>query len=179
MYFMNLALPSKGVIFSTGTKGITTDNSGDEVLAQAQDGGGTNNANFLTLQDGVNGQMQMYLWTGSIPDSMLQIAHSTTGIPADSLRYFAVQGSFNTNVNNDLFTNPVVNKAFVIVVKNAISTVGTSSQGCSSGQNSVALPPSNTVTNKIVLIDRGGCSFAEKVLGAQLGGALGVIVINN
>lgn len=29
------------------------------------------------------------------------------------------------------------------------------------------------------MIDRGSCSFAEKVLGAQLGGAAGVIVINN
>ena len=166
-------------VFSTGTKGVATDNSGDEVLAQAQDGGGTNNANFLTQPDGVGGQMQMYLWTGSLPDSMVQISHSSTGVPPDSLRYFAIQGSFNTNLQNDLFTNPVLHRNFVIVQKNAISTVGTSSQGCSSGQMSVALPPSNNVTNQIVLIDRGGCSFAEKVLGAQAGGAAGVIVINN
>lgn len=165
--------------FSTGTKGVPTDNSGDEVLAQAQDGGGTNNANFLTQPDGVGGQMQMYLWTGSLPDSMVQISNSSTGVPADSLRYFAIQGSFNTNLQTDLFTNPVLNRNFVIVQKNAISTVGTSSQGCSSGQMSVALPPSNNVSNQIVLIDRGGCSFAEKVLGAQEGGAAGVIIINN
>ena len=166
-------------VFSSGLKGTATDNSGDEVLAQAQDGGGTNNANFLTQPDGVGGQMQMYLWTGSLPDSMLQISHSTTGVPADSLRYFAIQGSFNTNLQTDLYTNPVLHKNFVIVQKNAISTVGTSSQGCSSGQMSVALAPSNVVTNQIVLIDRGGCSFAEKVLGAQAGGAAGVIIINN
>lgn len=37
----------------------------DPVLAEAQDGGGTNNANFSTPADGVSGRMQMYLWNGS------------------------------------------------------------------------------------------------------------------
>ena len=37
----------------------------DYVLADAQDGGGTNNANFSTPPDGSNGRMQMYLWNGS------------------------------------------------------------------------------------------------------------------
>ncbi len=40
----------------------------DAVKAQAQDGGGTNNANFLTLPDGIRGRMQMYLWTAPNPD---------------------------------------------------------------------------------------------------------------
>ncbi len=37
----------------------------DAVLADAQDGGGTNNANFSTPGDGGNPRMQMYLWNGS------------------------------------------------------------------------------------------------------------------
>ena len=37
----------------------------DYVMADAQDGGGTNNANFSTPADGSNGRMQMYLWGGS------------------------------------------------------------------------------------------------------------------
>ncbi|GAB4037545.1 M36 family metallopeptidase [Spirosoma gilvum] len=36
----------------------------DYVFADAQDGGGTNNANFYTPVDGYNGRMQMYLWNG-------------------------------------------------------------------------------------------------------------------
>ncbi|MEO0472428.1 MAG: M36 family metallopeptidase, partial [Bacteroidota bacterium] len=36
----------------------------DYVEAEAQDGGGTNNANFATPADGGNGRMQMFLWTG-------------------------------------------------------------------------------------------------------------------
>ncbi|HSV15262.1 MAG TPA: M36 family metallopeptidase, partial [Tepidisphaeraceae bacterium] len=39
----------------------------DPVLAEAQDGGGTNNANFATPVDGSSPRMQMYLWTYSTP----------------------------------------------------------------------------------------------------------------
>ncbi|MDP9046324.1 MAG: M36 family metallopeptidase, partial [Pseudomonadota bacterium] len=35
----------------------------DPVNAEAQDGGGTNNANFATPPDGTSPRMQMYLWT--------------------------------------------------------------------------------------------------------------------
>ncbi len=38
---------------------------GDYVKADAQDGGGTNNANFATPPDGTSGRMQMYLWSGT------------------------------------------------------------------------------------------------------------------
>jgi hypothetical protein len=38
----------------------------DFVLADAQDGSGTNNANFATPPDGGSGRMQMYLWSGAI-----------------------------------------------------------------------------------------------------------------
>ena len=41
---------------------------GDFVLADAQDGSGTNNANFSTPPDGGSGRMQMYLWTAPNPD---------------------------------------------------------------------------------------------------------------
>ena len=40
----------------------------DYVLAEAQDGGGTNNANFATPPDGSSGRMQMYVWTAPNPD---------------------------------------------------------------------------------------------------------------
>ena len=40
----------------------------DAVLAEAQDGGGTNNANFATPADGSKPRMQMYIWTRSTPN---------------------------------------------------------------------------------------------------------------
>jgi uncharacterized protein (TIGR03437 family) len=39
--------------------------AGDPIQAQAQDGGGTNNANFSTGADGSTARVQMYLWSGS------------------------------------------------------------------------------------------------------------------
>jgi len=39
----------------------------DEVQAEAQDGGGTNNANFATPSDGNRPRMQMYLWNQTTP----------------------------------------------------------------------------------------------------------------
>ncbi|MDZ4289264.1 MAG: M36 family metallopeptidase, partial [Prosthecobacter sp.] len=43
-------------------------NGNDAVLADAQDGSGTNNANFSTPADGSPGRMQMYVFTGPTPD---------------------------------------------------------------------------------------------------------------
>ncbi|HYF36078.1 MAG TPA: M36 family metallopeptidase, partial [Prosthecobacter sp.] len=40
----------------------------DPVNAEAQDGSGTNNANFSTPVDGGRGRMQMFLWTDPAPD---------------------------------------------------------------------------------------------------------------
>ena len=40
----------------------------DSVSAEAQDGGGTNNANFSTPADGSRPRMQMYLWTITSPN---------------------------------------------------------------------------------------------------------------
>jgi len=42
-------------------------NGNDHVNAEAQDGSGTNNANFGTPADGGSGRMQMYLWTLTNP----------------------------------------------------------------------------------------------------------------
>ncbi|MCI0652978.1 MAG: M36 family metallopeptidase, partial [Methylococcaceae bacterium] len=41
---------------------------GDAVQAEAQDGSGTNNANFMTPADGAAPRMQMYLWNRSSPE---------------------------------------------------------------------------------------------------------------
>ena len=39
----------------------------DAVIANAQDGSGFNNANFMTPPDGQNGRMRMYLWNSDLP----------------------------------------------------------------------------------------------------------------
>lgn len=57
--------------FTEAARNFQTDNfgrgglGGDAVRAEAQDAGGTNNANFFTPADGQPPRMQMYLWTGT------------------------------------------------------------------------------------------------------------------
>ena len=41
---------------------------GDAVILNAQDGSGTDNANFATPPDGQAGRMRMYMWTHSTPE---------------------------------------------------------------------------------------------------------------
>lgn len=60
--------------FNEVTGNFQDDNQGrggagnDHVNAEAQDGVGTNNANFSTPADGSSGRMQMFLWTAPTPD---------------------------------------------------------------------------------------------------------------
>lgn len=145
----------------------------DAVMAEAQDGGGTNNANFLTLPDGAPGRMQMYLWTSNAPAQLVHIQTSPT-YPTGNVSFTAIQAAFGANITTTGVTGPLV-----IAEQNFNSPVSCANDcGCGTGQG-VGLPPNNNVAGKIVLIDRGGCTFVEKVMSAQLGGAIGAIVINN
>lgn len=74
-YFNNVIhdkLYQHGFIESAGN--FQEDNFGngglgsDSVNAEAQDGSGTNNANFATPSDGSNPRMQMFIWTQSTPN---------------------------------------------------------------------------------------------------------------
>ena len=59
--------------FTEGALNFQEDNFGnggagsDSVNAEAQDGNGTNNANFATPSDGSNPRMQMFVWTTTSP----------------------------------------------------------------------------------------------------------------
>ncbi|MCX2741097.1 T9SS-dependent M36 family metallopeptidase [Pontibacter anaerobius] len=139
----------------------------DGVMAEAQDGGGTNNANFLTLQDGVPGRMQMYLWTSSVPAELLHIT-----VPAAVAgSYIGVQAAFGPEVNETGVAGSIV--------------LADPANGCSGTPalpaGSVPVPFANQaeITGNIALVDRGECSFIEKALNAQASGATAVIVVNN
>ncbi|KAJ2908332.1 hypothetical protein GGI21_002994, partial [Coemansia aciculifera] len=75
---------------------------GDYVVAFAQDGGGTNNANFATPPDGENPRMRMYIWTQTRPnrDGDLEqdiVAHEFTHGISNRL----TGGPSNTDCLND------------------------------------------------------------------------------
>ena len=76
LFYLNNVLHDRlyGYGFTEGAGNFQSDNFGrgglgnDPVNAEAQDGGGTNNANFATPSDGSRPRMQMYLWTSPTPD---------------------------------------------------------------------------------------------------------------
>jgi len=128
---------------------------GDAVLAEAQDGSGTDNANFSTPRDGRNGRMQMYLWTGNGPTHQVVINAPTAA------SYDASGATFGPALTSAGTTGDVV------VVNDG---VGSGSDGCEAMSG---------LSGKIALIDRGTCAFVDKALNAQTAGAIAVIVANN
>lgn len=131
---------------------------GDYVQAEAQDGSGTNNANFGTPPDGNNGRMQMFLWNTVSADKIL-----TVNEPGNlSGQQFSAQPA---NFGGDITQDPLSGEVVIVDDGNAQGSLG-----CD--------PPQNDVSGKIALIDRGSCEFGVKMLNAEEAGAIAVIVCN-
>ncbi|HEU0037006.1 MAG TPA: M36 family metallopeptidase [Kofleriaceae bacterium] len=127
---------------------------GDALLAEAQDnanGGSRNNANMSTPADGMSPRMQVFLWSGSI-DSSLAVANRT---PA-------------TGTANG-FGPPSFNISAGVAIANDGS--GTTTDACQALTNNVA--------GKIVVVDRGTCTFESKALAVQNAGGAGMILVDN
>ncbi|WP_324675354.1 T9SS-dependent M36 family metallopeptidase [Hymenobacter sp. GOD-10R] len=130
----------------------------DDVRAEAQDGGGTDNANFGTPNDGSRPRMQMYLW--SAPASLVINAPSPV-----AGTYKAIPAGFGKKLAPGVpFTGQFV------LVNDASST----SLGCTAPFVNAA-----AIAGKIAVLDRGTCDFSAKVRNAKLAGAKGVVVVNN
>lgn len=124
----------------------------DYVMAESQDGGGMDNANFATPSDGSRPRMQMYLWNPTVIERVYYNA------PAEAVgRAVAnvVSTTFGptldaTGVTADVKLSPVLD-------------------GCT------ALP-NGSLAGKIGLIERGTCDFTVKVKNAQVAGAVAAII---
>jgi extracellular elastinolytic metalloproteinase len=130
----------------------------DSVNAEAQDGGGTDNANFATPRDGQNPRMQMYLWSSPDPDHEVVVPNVGT--------FGARRAEFSPVITATGFTDDVA------LVNDGVAGTGggTINDGCE---------PFSGVSGQIALLDRGFCNFTVKVQNAQAAGAVGVIVANN
>ncbi|MES2556429.1 MAG: T9SS-dependent M36 family metallopeptidase [Bacteroidota bacterium] len=139
----------------------TGDGLGDDVVyADAQDGSGTNNANFGTPPEGESPRMQMYLWTeANVPD--LLTINDPSGIAGS---YVSSTAGFGPPVPAIPIT------ADFVLLEDGTGDV---TDGCDPIVNGAAM------AGKIVLVRRGGCTFASKVEAIQDFGALAVIVMNN
>ena len=140
-------------------------NGSDSVNADAQDGSGTNNANFATPPDGANPRMQMFIWTSSSgPINLLTINNGTLagtypGVPA--------------NFGAPMPIPPLTEDLVVVEDDNSGGTSTDPNDGCDTITNGADL------NGKIVVIRRGECEFGFKALAAQNEGALAVIMVNN
>ncbi len=132
----------------------------DQVFAQAQDGSGTNNANFGTPPDGMSPSMQMYLWTESNVPDLLTI-NAPAGI---SGAYSCSTAGFGPAVP----MTPII-EDIILVIDDGTDTT----DGCGMITNGAAL------VGKIALVRRGNCTFGEKVEACEAMGAVAVIVMNN
>jgi extracellular elastinolytic metalloproteinase len=142
----------------------------DAVQTEVQDGSGENNASFFTPVDGLAPRMELHLWNQQGPSDILEV----TGGPSLSADWIqGVAATFGQDISTDGTEGEIV-----VVASSPLAPDGTATQGCGTGFG-VGLPPSNDVLGRYVLIDRGTCSFAEKIMGAQLGGAIGAIIVND
>lgn len=128
----------------------------DPLRAEAQDGanqGRRNNANMSTPDDGMNPVMQVYLWSGA-SEQAITLSSVATAPPVSGAAY----GPSSYDVSGTMVAG--------------VDGAGTSmTDGCE--------PITNTVTDLIVLVDRGTCTFKTKTRNAQAAGARGVIIANN
>ncbi len=132
----------------------------DEVQAEAQDGSGTNNANFATPGDGNQPRMQMYIWNNNVAGNYL-VVNSPSGVAGN---YNAIGASFGTPLPSIPITADLVL---------AIDGTAPLNNACEPIINTAAL------TGNIAVIDRGTCFFTQKVLEAQNAGAIAAIIVNN
>ena len=130
----------------------------DSVNAEAQDGRGENNANFATPADGSNPRMQMYLFTG-VGDYEVVV----TSPSAVAGNYKAFLADFGSSLRKPLSGE--------VITPNDTGGV--------SPTDACEALPAATVSGKIVLADRGNCTFVIKAANAQAAGAIGLLVANN
>ena len=129
----------------------------DSVNAEGQDGSGIDNANFATPVDGLNPRMQMFLWTGKGDHQVVINTGSAAGI------YRAQGAAFGSALDPTGVTGDVV------LVNDGTPPLTDACQAL----------PANSLSEKIALIDRGGCTFVVKVKNAQNAGAVAAIIANN
>ncbi|WNG15657.1 myxosortase-dependent M36 family metallopeptidase [Cystobacter fuscus] len=132
----------------------------DPIHAEAQDYDGRNNANMSTPADGASPIMQLFIFDG--PEETLDAQYLEVTAPASVAGKYAV-GNANFGPQSFDLSGQVVLAA----------------SGDSTTTACEALTNAAEVAGKIAFIDRGGCTFVQKIRNAQSAGAVGVIIANN
>lgn len=129
----------------------------DVIQAQGQDYSGRNNANMATPADGRSPRMQMYLFDGI-----------TTGV-FEVTAPESIAGEYDFDIAGFGPTDFEISGNLALVADGTAPTT----DACEAITNGSAL------AGKIVVIDRGSCTFESKVKKAEEKGAIGVVIVNN
>jgi extracellular elastinolytic metalloproteinase len=132
----------------------------DAVSADAQDGSGTNNANFATPPEGSAPRMQMYIWDGVSVKANLVVNYGA------GMKYGV--GITDGNWGKKITATPVSGK-LVLVKDNVASATNKCCTNLSNGAQ---------VNGNIAAVVRGGCTFVQKVFRAQSYGATAVVLLD-
>jgi len=132
-------------------------NEGDPVQADAQDGSGTDNANFSTPPDGSDPRMQMFIWTNPFGQLV------TVNAPAQIADSYVANPSNSGGLGNGL-------TADLMIVDDGVEP---STDSCE--------PAINDLTGKIAVVvwNEGACNSSVFVLNAANAGAVGVLIVDN
>jgi hypothetical protein len=131
---------------------------GDAVNAEAQDGGGTNNANFGTPPDGQAPRMQMFIWTRGQPTFTTLQVTAPDSIAGDKT---AVTAAYGPDTSNGDISGPI-----------ALSPDGDLCTDVSQSDGQV-------FAGFVAAADRGTCNFKAKTLHAQEAGASALVIFDN
>jgi hypothetical protein len=146
---------------------------GDPLKVEAQDYGGVNNANMYTPADGASPRMQQFLWDGKYLNGVDFGMRLRSPVATEYVT--AKTASFGPRQYEILETEVVLAADIYPLGESSGDDVIWAEQhdGC----EEIADP--SIVAGKILLLIRGSCNFAVKVLNAQAAGAIGVLVYNN
>ncbi|MFQ3220130.1 MAG: hypothetical protein ACI8R9_000762 [Paraglaciecola sp.] len=136
---------------------------GDPLEVQAQDYSGKNNANMTTPADGGRPRMQQYLFNSK--DALVGVDFGATVTSHTSIGL--LQSSWLAEFGLAQYS------AISADVIRIIDKRAPVNDGCDGLLNKADL------AGKIVIIDRGECSFKEKVQRAGKNGAIAVLIVNN
>lgn len=131
----------------------------DPVRALAQDPDGVYNAYFSAAVDGKSSAMHMFLWPG-VTNFKVTSPSTIAG------QYPVVEGAIGPSLSAG---SPISGKLVLVDDGSAAPTLG-----CNAPLKNAA-----SLKGNIALIDRGTCTFVDKVEAAQNAGAIAVVVVNN
>jgi PKD repeat protein len=136
---------------------------GDDVRAEAQDGGGLNNANMATPPDGSRPRMQMYLWDAGSSNPAGIVVNTPEGLAGSYPTGF--EASWGAEIPEEGITGNLA----VLVDGDGVDD----NDGCEPATNGADL------AGNIVLVRRGNCTFVQKTLEAQNNGAIACLIVND